>query len=193
MDRFHVVLADPPWLFKNRGNRMSPDYAGEYETSPIAPILAMGPTIMEAAADDALLFLWCPNALVLEGAATEVCRAWGFAPKQLVPWLKTCVDGETPRIGGGNYTRACTEMLVVASRGHGSRLVKNRGVPGVLLDPIIAPRTVHSAKPDESYRMIEQLVPEGPCLELFGRRKYSDRWIVLGDQAPDVDGRVRLI
>ena len=183
---FPVILADPPWSFSNQGNRCSPDYAETYKTAPLESILCMGATVKEAASLNALLFLWCPNALVLDGTATKTSRAWGFEPKQLIPWLKVCADGKTPRIGGGNYTRVCTEMLVLASRGHGSRLVKSRGEPGVIL----APRTEHSAKPDASYEMIERLV-EGPYLELFARRKFSEKWVVLGDQAPN--GKVNLL
>jgi N6-adenosine-specific RNA methylase IME4 len=187
VSRFRVVLADPPWQFDNRGNCCSPDHAKVYTSSPLAPILGLGSFVKDSAEEDSLLFLWCPNALVLEGAATAVCRAWGFEPKQLIPWLKTCGDGETPRIGGGNYTRVCTEMLVLATHGRAAPLVGDRGVPGVIL----APRGAHSAKPDESYQLIERLVPEGDCLELFGRRKYSTRWTVVGDEAPDEENCFR--
>ena len=187
---FKVILADPAWKFDNRGNRFSPDYAGAYKTTKNDQIIDMGADVRSVAADDALLFLWCPNALILEGVGSACCLSWGFEPKQLSPWLKTCADGETPRIGGGNYTRACTEQMILATRGRAAPLVKDRGVPGVIesiedlaIEPIRAPRSAHSAKPDEAYRLIERLV-DGPYLELFARRRWSEQWTVLGDEAP---------
>jgi N6-adenosine-specific RNA methylase IME4 len=177
-----VIAADPPWAFQDAGTRLAPDYAGDqraaaggaelYQTMPLAAIerLPVSP------ADDAVLFLWCPNVLVLEGVATRVARSWGFEPKQLVPWVKTDAAGK-PRLGGGHYTRVVTEQLIVCTRG--SVKVLRRDVPGV----IFAPRGRHSAKPDRSYQMIEELV-RGPYLELFARRRYSPAWTCWGDQAP---------
>jgi N6-adenosine-specific RNA methylase IME4 len=88
-----------------------------------------------------------------------------------------------PRIGGGHYTRVCTEQLLLCRRG--TPAVRRKDVPGV----IIAERQRHSAKPPESYRLIERLC-EGPYLELFARRRFSSRWTVWGDQAPTTEADV---
>lgn len=188
MTKFQFIYADPPWRFNNRGNRFAPDYADAYVTSPLDPILNMGPAVQEISTDDALLGLWCPAALILEGVGAQVCLAWGFTPKQIIPWFKVCKDGKTPRIGGGNYTRACSELMILASR-IPQTLKKNQGVAGVILehvdDVIVAERGKHSAKPDEAYELIEK-ISNGPYLELFARRRFSEKWTVLGDQAPGV-------
>lgn len=179
-DRVATLLSDPPWQFQDSGTRLAPEYAGSqraeahYQTMPLEAIAAIN--VVRWAKPDALLFLWAPNAFVLDGSATYVCRAWGFEPKQIIPWVKTDRAGK-PRAVGGHYTGVCTEPLIVAARGAAASLVTRKMVPGV----IIAPIGRHSAKPDASYALIESIT-EGPCLELFARRKYSERWSVMGDQ-----------
>lgn len=204
---FRFILADPPWTFRDKGSRMAPSYSGDgraekrYLVEPNQRIIDLAPRVIECAADDAILGLWCPNALVLDGTGTATSRAWGFEPKQLVPWVKTSKSG-APRIGGGHYFRVCTESLIIASRGRGASLRKDAGIPGVITEEVdevfeamweavYAERGAHSAKPDASYDMIERLV-DGPYLELFGRRQFSDQWTVLGDEAPGA-GRMKLI
>lgn len=177
---FRTVLADPPWTFRDGGSRAAPQYAGagraaaRYKVSPLRDIESLGVLIRELAAPDCFLFLWAPNALVLDGQAQRVAESWGFAPKQLIPWLKTTKDGR-PALGIGHYSRTCTEQLILCRRGRAT--VRDRGVPGV----IIAPRGAHSAKPDESYRLIERLAA-GPYLELYARRQFSPAWTVWGNE-----------
>jgi N6-adenosine-specific RNA methylase IME4 len=179
---FRALSADPPWLMRNRGTRLAPSYAGQqrkkrvYKVMKLADLIAMGPEVKRIAAKDSFLFLWSPGALVLDGTATLLARAWGFEPKQLLPWIKTTKDGR-PRMGGGNYTRLCSEYVLLCRRGKAKRLVANE------IDVMHSPRMEHSAKPDCSYEKIERLVA-GPYVELFARRRFSPKWTVFGNQAP---------
>lgn len=186
MGRYMTILADPPWSFDDKGTRLCPQYAGRqreerhYSVEPTLWICELGARVRELACDDSFLFLWSPNSLVLSGDAARVADAWGFVPKQLITWLKTSSDG-SPRIGGGHYTRVCTEQLLLCRRGHAR--VMNRSTPGV----IISRRTSHSRKPDCQYEYIESLSP-GPYLEMFARSKHSPEWDVWGDEVRcDVD------
>lgn len=172
--RFRTVLADPAWAFRDMGSRLSPSHAGYYSTQSLGDIKAMASLVGALVADDSFLFLWAPNCMVLEGQAQDVARTWGFEPKQLIPWIKTSANGK-PRLGGGHYTRVVSEMLLLCRRGRAT--VVRKDVPGV----IHAPRGRHSAKPDESYDLIEKLVA-GPFLELYARRRYNERWTVWGNQ-----------
>lgn len=179
--QYGTIIADPPWSFGDTGTRIAPSYTGQareearYEVMRNSDILDLGWWVRSLAKPDCFLLLWCPNALVLEGLATAVARAWGFEPKQQIPWVKTSSNGK-PRIGGGHYTRVCTEPMILCRRG--KAVVKRRDIPGV----IFAQRGPHSAKPDESYEMIEKLCP-GPYLELFARRQFSPKWDVWGNEA----------
>ena len=180
---FGAVMADPPWQFRDRGSRMAPDYAGDgrrrahYATATLDTIKAMRFWLDLVMAPNAFLFLWAPHAFVLDGQAQDVARAWGFEPKQEIPWVKTDSKGR-PRLGGGKYGRVVTEPLLLCRRGKAQCKPAARAEPNI----IFAPRPAgHSAKPDEAYAKIERMV-EGPYLELYGRRLYSDRWAVWGDQ-----------
>jgi N6-adenosine-specific RNA methylase IME4 len=174
MTAYTTILADPPWRFRDLGTRMAPSYAGEqragahYRTMSEAEICAL--PVVELAAPDAFLFLWAPHALVLDGTAMRVAQAWGFTPKQEIPWVKLAGNGR-PRMGGGHYARVCSEPMLLCVRGRPKRL--SAGVPGVIL----APRSRHSAKPPEQYELIERLAP-GPKVELFARstRAGWDCW-----------------
>jgi N6-adenosine-specific RNA methylase IME4 len=178
-----VILADPPWRFSDRGTRMAPSYEGpargyrHYRTMSADELCGRTAAfVQELAAPVSLLFLWAPHALVLDGTATRVARAWGFEPKQEIVWVKTSANGK-PRIGGGHYARICTEPLVLCARPGAAQIVRRHDIPNV----IFAPRGAHSAKPDASYGLIEELAP-GPYLEIFARRRYSDAWTAWGDQ-----------
>jgi N6-adenosine-specific RNA methylase IME4 len=170
---YRTILADPPWRFNDRGSRATPTYS----LQGLRDIEELGKLISGVAADDSFLFLWAPSAFVLDGQAQRVAEAWGFAPKQIITWVKTTKDGR-PALGMGHYTRNATEQLLLCRRGRAK--VLDRSVPSVFH----AQRTRHSAKPDESYQLIERLSPPR-YLELFARRRYSDRWDVHGNEAPE--------
>lgn len=196
LNKFSCVYADPPWMFKDSGTRMAPAYEGEqreeavYKQMSNDDIIVLGSSIQSISENDCHLWLWCPNALVLDGTASRVIESWGFEAKQLVPWLKTTKNNLAPRIGGGHTTRVCTEMLIVATRG--KMITQDRGTAGVLIDnpldqplpSLIAPRRGHSEKPDEAYLMIEKVSPESR-IELFARKR-KDGWVSLGNE---IDGK----
>lgn len=178
---WRCVMSDPPWRYDDVGSRMAPQYKGKgrryshYETMALEDIKAI--RVVDVVARDAWLFLWAPNSFVLDFQAQQVAIAWGFIPRQLVPWVKIAKNGGL-RIGGGHYTRVCSEMLLVCVRGRVKP--RDRGVAGALLEP----RSVHSRKPDAQYAMIERLC-RGPRLEIFARRRWP-KWIAVGNQLPQV-------
>lgn len=182
--RYRAILADPPWKFEDQGTRLSPEYEGpqrdhaHYRTMTLGDVVGMGTRVKELAEDDSFLFLWAPNAIVLSGDARRVAEAWGFKVKQLITWVKVDSHGK-PRIGGGHYTRVCTEQLLLCRRGKPQR--KDAGVTGV----IVAERGEHSAKPDEQYKKIERFC-DGPYLELFARKK-RESWHAWGDEVEFAD------
>ncbi len=175
---FPVIVADPPWMYDDRGSRMAPSYAGpgrayaHYEPQPLPRIIAMGNLVKLLAAPDSFLFLWTTNSMLPD--ALRVMTAWGFAYKGLITWRKIDKKGK-PRIGGGHYVRNCTEHMLLGRRGRAKR--RDAGVPNVFDGRL----TGHSRKPDESYRLIERFA-RGPYLELYARRAWSDEWAVWGDQ-----------
>jgi N6-adenosine-specific RNA methylase IME4 len=139
-------------------------------------IKALGPQILEMAADDCALFSWAIDTMTPE--ALEVIKAWGFTFKtKAFTWVKLTRKGKQ-HFGMGFWTRQNTESCYLAVRGHPKRLDKlvadmarkrsARSVREVIMSPI----GQHSEKPDEIYERIERLV-SGPYVELFSRK--SDR------------------
>jgi N6-adenosine-specific RNA methylase IME4 len=199
MDRYRLILADPPWTYNDQGTRLSPSYEGkqkksekEYDTMSFDDICSLGAGIKGITEDDALLLLWCPGPL-METHPWPVIRAWGFHFSTCVPWVKVRWDAKQGRyvynIGGGHSVRSCAENLLVCSRGKLSSIVKDRGVPGAILAPTPRGRrgVRHSAKPDQQYELAERLV-EGPYCELFSRQE-RDGWMAIGDEISGEDIR----
>ena len=175
---FAVVLADPPWSYRDKLAAMKDDVArssdSHYRTMTVDEVNELGRrpvcgehgvrcdcgrgkggsplTIAEyPIADDAILFLWVTNPMLLDGSGPRVCRAWGFEPKQLITWIKGRIaierrgndysydpnDYEGKLVlscGLGHYTRGATEHLILATRGRATGLVKDHGVRNVLID-----------------------------------------------------------
>jgi N6-adenosine-specific RNA methylase IME4 len=123
-------------------------------------------------ADDCLLLLW--RVASMQQEALSVLVAWGFKLKSEVVWCKVTKQGK-PRMGMGRYTRASHETCLLATRGRVN--VADHGV----CDTFAAPVGRHSEKPDEIYRIAERLVPGGPFVELFARRRRQG-WQAYGNE-----------
>ena len=177
MVKYRTIVADPPWPYgsgqplgvhtlKVDGTvALGVSSKSLYGQMSIAELLDVRPP----ADDDAHLYLWTTNAFMCE--AHEVARAWGFAPKTILTWVKTQEDG-SPSMKTGYYFRGATEHIVFAVRGS-QRLLMTDGLPTAFLWP----RLPHSVKPDAFYDLVESASP-GPYLELFARRNRLgwDTW-----------------
>src|SRR5580692_2631396 len=89
--RYSTILADPPWQFQNRTGKVAPEHRRllRYPTMELQEILDL--PIGQLAAARSHLYLWVPNALLMEGL--RVMKAWGFTYKSNVVWLKVRKDG----------------------------------------------------------------------------------------------------
>jgi N6-adenosine-specific RNA methylase IME4 len=166
----------PPWQFQNRTGKVAPEHRrlNRYGTLSLEDIKAL--PVARVAAERAHLYLWVPNALLLEGLT--VMRAWGFDYKSNVVWHKVRKDGGSDGRGVGFYFRNMTELLLFGTRGKNVRTLD----PGRSQVNLITTRKrEHSRKPDEQYAVIEAC-SWGPFLELFARGA-RDGWAAWGDQA----------
>jgi len=176
--RFATILADPPWRFTNRTGKMAPEHKrlSRYCTMTTEEISAL--PVKEVAAEKCHLYLWVPNALLVEGL--HVMAEWGFAYKTNIVWHKIRKDGGPDGRGVGFYFRNVTEILLFGIRGKNNRTLP----PGRRQVNIIkSQKREHSRKPDEQYKVIENCSP-GPYLELFARGS-RDGWSVWGLQAQE--------
>ena len=176
--KFGTVLADPPWRFQNRTGKIAPEHKrlNRYGTLALEEICAL--PVSEIVADPAHLYLWVPNALLMEGL--QVMAAWGFAYKSNIVWHKIRKDGGPDGRGVGFYFRNTTELLLFGTRGKNARTLP----PGRSQVNYVATRKrEHSRKPDEQYPIIEKC-SFGPRLEMFARGPRKG-WTVFGNQSGD--------
>lgn len=190
---FGAILADPPWHFQSwdgrkfsGGNQVRPDgtaIAGGARGTPYQTMRGedIGSLpVLDLAASDCVLFMWMcwpllPNAL-------KLIEAWGFTYKTCgFDWMKARTsqidmfrDDADASMGMGYWTRANSEVCLLATRGKPKRLNAD------VRQAIIEPRRQHSRKPDCVHSRIERLVA-GPYLELFARARRSG-WTTWGNQ-----------
>lgn len=172
---FQTVLADPPWRFANRTGKVAPEHKrlDRYGTMDLASIKAL--PVADVTAENAHLYLWVPNALLIEGI--EVLQAWGFRYVSNIIWAKRRKDGGPDGRGVGFYFRNVTEPILFGVKGSMRTLAPARST----VNMIETRKREHSRKPDEQYELIESCSP-GPYLELFAR--YSrEGWHVWGNES----------
>jgi N6-adenosine-specific RNA methylase IME4 len=174
---YGTVVADPPWRFMNRTGKVAPEHRrlGRYSTMTLEEIKAL--PVATVAAGKSHLYLWVPNALILEGL--EVMNCWGFTYKTNLVWHKIRKDGKPDGRGVGFYFRNVTELVLFGVRGS-----LRTASPGRRQVNFLATRKrEHSRKPDELYPIIENCSP-GPYLELFARHSRP-KWKCWGNEVDE--------
>ncbi|MCS4491542.1 MT-A70 family methyltransferase [Corynebacterium sp. ES2715-CONJ3] len=177
---FQTILADPPWRFTNRTGKVAPEHRrlDRYSTLSLDEIKSL--PVSDVTAENAHLYLWVPNALLLDGLA--VMEAWGFRYVSNIIWAKRRKDGGPDGRGVGFYFRNVTEIILFGVKGKMRTLAPARSQ----VNMIETRKREHSRKPDEQYDLIESCSP-GPYLELFARHERPG-WVVWGDES---EGEVR--
>ena len=172
--RYGTILADPPWRFANRTGKMAPEHRrlSRYATLTMDEIMEL--PVAQVADTRSHLYLWIPNALILEGL--EVMRRWGFVYKTNLVWYKVRKDGGPDGRGVGFYFRNVTELVLFGVRGG----IRTREAGRRQTNIIVARKREHSRKPDQIYDIIERCSP-GPYVELFARHR-REGWCQWGDE-----------
>lgn len=184
---YKVVVADPPWPFDDKlpgPKRGAESHYRVLKVPDIARFLATD--VREKISErSAILFLWCVPAMARE--ALQVCEGWGFAPKSEIVWVKVgkgvthpaVVGGAGLAFGMGRYVRMTHERCIIAARGKALHLIQDHAVRSVFFAEVGR----HSEKPEVFFDLVEKLVPGGPYLELFARRRRPG-WTCLGNELP---------
>ena len=157
---FSVIYADPPWTYTHSFLAGSPNT--HYPTMETEEICGL----QVPSHKDAVLFLWVTNPLLEDGL--QVMQSWGFDYKTNIVWVKD-------RPGTGQYVRGQHELLLIGTKG-------NIGTPPTearVSSVIQIPKTEHSHKPEEVYKIIENMY-SGPYLELFATEK-RENWVSWGN------------
>ena len=163
-NHFGAIYADPPWRFKVwngetavKCRSQKPGMHGTYvHYQTMQPQQISELPVAEIAAKDACLFLWISWPLLVEALA--LVEAWGFSYKTCAfSWIKGRADqiemfrdDADALMGMGYWTRANSEVCLLATRGKPKRLNAD------VRQGIIEPRREHSRKPDCVYGRIER-------------------------------------
>ena len=165
---YDVIVADPPWDFKNYSPAGTAKGADpHYSVMSLDAIKALPVGLL--ARGDCLLLLWTCGWAMATGQAQEVARAWGSAQSEMV-WRKLTASGK-PRMGTGYRVRTLHEPILVATIGHPT----HKPLPS-LFDGIARE---HSRKPDEFYGIVTDHTPAAMRrADLFARetRPSFDGW-----------------
>lgn len=175
---YRTILIDPPWPEKGAGKikRGADRHYGVMNSREILRVILNSGVFNPL--PDAHLYLWVTNNYLPD--ALWLIDALGFKYKTTVTWAKD-------RMGLGRYFRGRTEQLLFATSGNGMLVREMRTQRKDLTTLILAKhakngrgKIVHSAKPEESYRLVEAASPS-PRLEMFARRKRPG-WTAWGDE-----------
>lgn len=184
MPKYQIILADPPWQFKNysdkwhEGRPESRWVGNEYKLMGLKDVMAL--PVESIAAEDAALFLWTTMPHLPD--ALRVIEAWGFRYKTAAfTWVKQNPSGNGIFTGMGFWTRSNAEICLLATRGKPKRVSKS------VKQVIISPVGRHSEKPAEVRDRIVELMGDVPRIELFAR-KHAKGWAAWGDEVrSDID------
>lgn len=184
--KYTVVVADPPWQCRDEktGGSYNSGAAAKYRTTSTYDLCCM--PVRYLLEEDSILIMWYLSSMPDD--AIELAKAWGF--KKLlningIVWGKLTKKGK-PHFGMGHGTRACTESCLIAYNGSLTRLIKSRSVRNYFEAKMPVDedgKYIHSAKPDEFFDIVDELVgTDVNRLEMFARlpRDNFDRF---GDEA----------
>ena len=163
---------DPPWKHDAwvNGNKSPMTHYPAMTTDELCAL-----PVKNIAADDCVLFLWATYPHLQ--AAFRVIESWGFDYSTAAfVWVKKNKQADTPFFGCGAWTRANSELCLLATKGKVERL------DATISQIVESPIEEHSKKPDIVRGLIERLVGKLPRIELFCRNPAVG-WDVWGNEA----------
>lgn len=181
--KYKIIYADPPWSYNKYSN-------SKKETAPnirVTPYLPMPledikqMQVPEISEKDSVLLLWVTMPCLEWGL--EVISAWGFKYKTCgFTWIKKNKKGFGFFRGFGHYTRANTELCLIATRGKILPVLR-KNITQIIQTPILK----NYAKPDQVKNKIVELFGDLPRIELFARKRTYG-WDAWGDDRALYDG-----
>jgi len=164
--KYSIIYADPAWDYWNGGQK---NQSLHYNTMTIEDICNL--PVKNIADNDCILFLWVTYPILQE--CFKVIESWGFNYSTCgFVWVKKNKNIDTPFVGCGSWTRANSELCLIATKGQVLRL--DASISQIIETPI----EEHSKKPPIVRELITKLVGELPRIELFSRQSINgwDCW-----------------
>lgn len=167
--KFQIIYADPAWSYWEGGQK---NQSLHYQTMSIKDICEL--PINKISDDNSILFLWVTYPILKE--SFEVIESWGFKYSTCgFVWVKKNKKSDSYFFGNGSWTRANSELCLIATKGSITRL--DASISQIVDERI----SEHSRKPLVVKKLITDLVGDLPRIELFSRNKEKDGWFNWGN------------
>lgn len=170
-DHYRVIYSDPPWKVHGVNQYATMTPARMATTFPVSSLNDPRGTVH---------FMWVVSSLLDQ--SIELLHDWGYTFRTIAfCWVKTKGTDKNgvPKLfmGQGGTSRGNVEICLEAHSG------KNPPKPALndVLQTVVTPLGIHSAKPAEVRERIIELYPDLPRLEMFARNQW-DGWDVFGNQ-----------
>ena len=169
--QFDVIMMDPPWQLATanptRGVALGYSQLTDRDIQSL-PI----PKLQ----NDGFLFIWVINAKYQ--FTLDLFERWGYDLVDEIVWVKMTVNRRLAK-SHGFYLQHAKEVCLVGKKGRDPPGMQKGGAS----DIIYSERRGQSQKPEEIYHIIEQLVPNGKYLEIFGRKNnLRNFWVTVGNE-----------
>eukprot|EP00891_Asterochloris_glomerata_P002643 jgi/Astpho2/2643/e_gw1.00049.31.1_t len=169
---FDVIMMDPPWQLAT--SNPTRGVALGYNQLTNQDILNLPVPQLQ---HHGYLFVWVINASFR--FALQLFAQWGYTLVDEIAWVKLTVNRRMAK-SHGYYLQHAKEVCLVA-RKDGPTAPGTRC--GLRNDLICSQRRGQSQKPEEIYELIEDLVPNGCYLEVFGRQNnLRNYWVTVGNE-----------
>ena len=170
--KYNIIYADPPQSYKDKALSGKRGACCKYNVMKKEDIENL--PVKEISDNDCILFLWVTMPKLNE--AFVLIKAWGFEYKTCAfTWIKKNKKSNSWFWGMGHWTRANSEICLLATKGNPKRVSAN--VHSVIDTPI----EEHSKKPQIVRDRIVLLCGDLPRIELFARQK-ANGWDVWGNE-----------
>jgi N6-adenosine-specific RNA methylase IME4 len=167
--KFQIIYADPAWSYWEGGQK---NQSLHYQTMSIKDICEL--PINKISDDNSILFLWVTYPILKE--SLDVIESWGFKYSTCgFVWVKKNKKSDSYFFGNGSWTRANSELCLIATKGSITRL--DASISQIVDERI----SEHSRKPLVVKKLITDLVGDLPRIELFSRNKEKDGWFNWGN------------
>lgn len=185
--KWPMVYIDPPYSYKNKNGN---NFFGccEYKTLTDEELKSL--KIAEILEEDSLVLMWSTSPKLQ--SSFNIAKAWNLKYVNVfLNWKKTQKYSNKCAISTGNYTRSCTEFLLLfknATTKSSKKFVKNLKGKKIFNNIIEtqelfleSTRLTHSEKPTVIYEIIENFFYLIPSIEIFSRRKNKN-FLSVGDE-----------
>ena len=172
--KYNIIYADPPWRFKyfSKKGEQQKSAQKHYDCMSIDDIYNL--PVSNLTEKDCVLFLWVTFPLLQEGL--ETIKYWGFKYKGCAfTWVKRNKRADSWFWGCGYWTRANSEVCLIATKGKPKRISKS------VHNVIDARIEEHSKKPSVTRERIVELCGDLPRIELFARQ-HTEGWDCWGNE-----------